>query len=98
MRIPVKAAILLATISGFVALAAGPAYATTCPPCPADQSCSCRNSQSPIIIDVDGSGFHLTSVARGVRFDFYGNDHPIQMAWIAPGSTNAFLVLPRNGA
>lgn len=103
MRIPVKAAIVLAaTISGLGTLgtlAAVPAYANTpCPPCPVDQSCSCKNSQSPIIIDVDGSGFHLTSLARGVRFDFYGNDHPIQMAWIAPGSTNAFLVLPHNGA
>lgn len=100
MRILAKAAIVLAaTISGLGALAAGPANAATrCPPCPQGQSCSCENSQSPIIIDVDGSGFHLTSLAHGVRFDFYGNGHPIQMAWIAPGSTNAFLVLPRNGA
>ena len=52
---------------------------------------------SPIIIDVDGSGFHLTSAAHGVRFDFYGDHHPIKMAWIAPGSTNAFLVLPQHG-
>jgi hypothetical protein len=100
MRILTKAAfVLAATISGLGALAAGPAQAATrCPPCPQGQSCSCENSQSPIIIDVDGSSFHLTSLAQGVRFDFYGDGHPIQMAWIAPGSTNAFLVLPRNGA
>lgn len=97
MRILMKAAIVLASISSVGAFAAGPAYAT-CPPCPPGQSCSCQNSQSPIIIDVDGSGFHLTSLAQGVRFDFYGNGHPIQMAWIAPGSTNAFLVLPHKGA
>jgi hypothetical protein len=60
---------------------------TGAPPC----------NPSPIIIDVDGSGFHLTSAAHGVRFDFYGNHHPIKMAWIASGSTNAFLVLPQHG-
>ncbi len=100
MHILVKAAIIVAAaVVGIGALATGPAYAfSKCPPCPPGDSCSCKNSQSPIIIDVDGTGFHLTSVARGVRFDFYGNGHPIQMAWIAPGSTNAFLVLPRNGA
>ena len=52
---------------------------------------------SPIIIDVDGSGFHLTSASHGVWFDFYGTHHPVKLAWIAPGSTNAFLVLPVHG-
>jgi hypothetical protein len=52
---------------------------------------------SPIIIDVDGSGFHLTSAAGGVVFDIFANGSPVQVAWTAPGSTNAFLVLDRNG-
>jgi hypothetical protein len=30
-------------------------------------------------------------------FDFFGTGHPVRIAWTAPGSTNAFLVLPRNG-
>ena len=55
--------------------------------------CAC----SPIIIDVDGHGFHLTSEANGVVFDISGTGNPRQIAWTAPGSTNAFLVLDRNG-
>jgi hypothetical protein len=53
---------------------------------------------SPIIIDTDGKGFHLTSAEGGVFFDIAGDGHPIQMAWTAAGSTNAFLALPRYGA
>ncbi len=52
---------------------------------------------SPIIIDTDGSGFHLTSAAGGVLFDFFGNGTPIQIAWTAPSSTNGWLALDRNG-
>jgi len=52
---------------------------------------------SPIIIDTDGNGFHLTSAENGVRFDINGTGQPIQMAWTAPGSTNAFLALPHEG-
>ena len=48
------------------------------------------------VTDADGSGYHLTSAAGGVRFDFFGTGHLVRMAWTAPGSTNAFLV-PRNG-
>jgi hypothetical protein len=50
-----------------------------------------------VIIDVDGSGYHLTSAAGGVLFDFVGGGHLVRIAWTAPGSTNAFLVLPRDG-
>ena len=107
MRILVKAAFVLAILAAAVfavAVGARPAYATIvpadgcCPPGPPGDSCSCIPwSWSPIIIDVDGSGFDLTSV-HGVRFDWHGDGHPIQTAWIAPGSTNAFLVLPHDGA
>lgn len=47
---------------------------------------------TPIIVDVDGSGYHLTSAKDGVRFDFFGSGTPVQMAWTAKASTNAFLV------
>jgi hypothetical protein len=57
----------------------------------------CDTQASPIIIDIDGKGFHLTSAENGVSFDITGNGHPVQLAWTAPGSTNAFLALPHNG-
>jgi hypothetical protein len=32
-----------------------------------------------------------------VKFDLLNTGHPIQVSWTAPGSTNAFLALDRNG-
>lgn len=49
---------------------------------------------SPIVIDTNGEGFHMTSVAEGVKFDFYGDGHPIQISWTAKGSQNGWLALP----
>jgi hypothetical protein len=51
---------------------------------------------SPIIIDVDGSGFQLTDADNGVLFDIFNNGMPVRVAWTALGSTNVFLVLDRN--
>jgi hypothetical protein len=59
-------------------------------------TCSCEPS-TPVIIDTDGSGFHLTDYAGGIKFDMFSTGAPFQMSWTAPGSTNAFLVLDRNG-
>ena len=61
------------------------------------QYCECYTYPSPILIDTDGSGFHLTSASEGVLFDFFGNGKPIQISWTAPGSTNGWLALDRNG-
>jgi len=52
---------------------------------------------TPIVIDVDGSGFSLTDGKRGVQFDFFGIKKSFQLPWIAQNSTNAFLVLDRDG-
>lgn len=61
-------------------------------------TCQCvQGPHSPIIIDVDGSGFHLTDYAGGVKFDIFDTGTPIQISWTAAGSTNAFLALDRNG-
>jgi hypothetical protein len=51
-------------------------------------------SCSPIIIDTDGEGFHLTSADNGVMFDMTGSGELVQLAWTAAGSHNAFLTLP----
>jgi hypothetical protein len=53
---------------------------------------------SPIIIDVTGNGFQLTSARDGVFFDITGTGKPIQIAWTALGSANAFLVLDRDNS
>jgi hypothetical protein len=52
---------------------------------------------SPIIIDVDGSGFQLTDADQGVLFDMFNNESPVRVAWTVSGSTNAFLALDGNG-
>ena len=57
-----------------------------------------RLGSTPIIIDTDGSGFHLTSVKDGIKWDFYGDGKPFQIAWTASGSTNGWLAMPdKNG-
>jgi hypothetical protein len=55
--------------------------------------CRCT-AGSPIILDLNGRGFSLTSAENGVKFDIAGNGTPVQMAWTAPGADNAFLALP----
>jgi len=55
--------------------------------------CRCERG-SPIILDLSGKGFSLTSAANGVPFDIVGDNRPLQIAWTAPGADNAFLVLP----
>jgi hypothetical protein len=54
-------------------------------------------SCSPIIIDLSGDGFSLTSAANGVKFDITASGSPIQISWTALGANNAFLALDRNG-
>jgi hypothetical protein len=61
------------------------------------QYCSCVADTSPIIIDTDGSGFHLTSARDGVLFDFFGDGKLVRIAWTSAGSTNGWLALDRNG-
>jgi hypothetical protein len=51
---------------------------------------------SPIIIDVGGHGFKLTSAADGVKFDIAGTNRPIQLAWTAPDSQYSFLAIDWN--
>jgi hypothetical protein len=57
-----------------------------CDPC--DPYCT------PIIIDTEGEGFHLTSADDGVPFDISGTGEPIRISWTDGHYHNAFLVLP----
>ncbi|HEX2254168.1 MAG TPA: hypothetical protein VHQ65_12935 [Thermoanaerobaculia bacterium] len=51
---------------------------------------------TPIVIDLDGRGFHFTSVDEGVRFDIDVDRKVEQVAWTEPGGNDAFLAIDLN--
>lgn len=69
--------------------------APPCTVCPKGTPVTCYSPcGSPIILDIAGKGFNLTSAEEGVRFDIAGDGRPEQMGWTAKGAENAFLALP----
>lgn len=64
-----------------------------------EDSCSCPDGweTSPIIVDVDHTGFSMTDAPGGVIFNILNDGVPLQISWTAATSTNAFLALDRNG-
>lgn len=62
-------------------------------------TCNCPDgtNTSPIVIDVDNSGFSMTGAPSGVVFDILSDGVPVKVSWTAASSTNAFLALDRNG-
>lgn len=51
---------------------------------------------TPIVVDILGNGFDLTSMQGGVVFDFDDNGSAGWIPWTAHGSDDAWLVLDRN--
>jgi hypothetical protein len=64
-----------------------------------EDSCTCPDgiNTSPIVIDVDHSGFSMTGSSTGVVFNILADNVPLIISWTNASSTNAFLVLDRNG-
>lgn|GEM_PF-3587149 len=71
------------------------------PPLNPDPTCECDPelgcSCSPILIDLQGNGYHLSSAENPVLFDIDAVGMPYRISWTALGADDAFLALDRNG-
>lgn len=65
--------------------------------CSPDAGAQCgMGPPSPVIIDLSGARFELTSVADGVIFDIFASGRLVRTSWTSADARNGFLVLDRN--
>ncbi len=57
----------------------------------------CYLPDCPLIVDAGHDGYRLTSAEEGVLFDLNADGTPERIAWTAPDSDDAFIVMDRNG-
>jgi hypothetical protein len=57
----------------------------------------CVPTNSPVLVDVSGDGFRLTSAGDGVLFDLDGDGVGERLSWTAADSDDAWLALDVDG-
>lgn len=70
------------------------------PPSEGDEDDTCTDppcETSPILLDLGGDNYRLTSVANGVQFDLRNEGRRRPVAWTRAGVENAFIALDRDG-
>jgi hypothetical protein len=72
-------------------------YAAGCPAGESAEGSCCVLYGSPVVIDVNGDGIHLTGPEEGVEFALGPSSLSYRVSWTRPASDDAWLVLDRNG-